>query len=252
MLDHETSETWLAGLHRLNGVIHSHGQPLIGNLCYLHRQEDYLRSEPTPAFRDKRERFREAVDNRRRMLEVGVNGGHSAYVALTANPALEFHGIDICEHAYVQSAVDHLARQFPGRVHFHRGSCLEVMPQLAKRGEKFDVFHIDGAKHTYLSDIYWSSRMISGRCAALIMDDTEQHALSIVWKVCTALGVIRPQTSTATSGARGNTNEVGTLQRLPSWKQSILRVLVFGAAVWVRVRNAVRTARRNLRGSRRD
>jgi hypothetical protein len=246
MLDQEQSESWLSGLHRLNGVVHAHGQPLIGNLCYLHKQDDYLGSEPTAAFREKRDRFREAVVNRRRMLEIGVNGGHSAYVALTANPDLEFHGIDICEHVYVQSAVDHLANQFPDRVHFYRGSCLDLMPRLAKRGEKFDVFHIDGAKHTYLSDLYWASRMISGSSAALIMDDTEQDALSVVWKVCTGLGVIEAGPARA-DGTR-HSSEVGTLRRLPGWKQWLLRGLVVGAAALVRVRNAVRTIRGSRRG----
>jgi hypothetical protein len=180
------------------------------------------------------------------MLEIGVNGGHSAYVALTANPDLEFHGIDICEHAYVQSAVAHLADQFPGRVHFYRGSCLDLMPELAGRGEKFDVFHIDGAKHTYLSDLYWASRMISGSSAALVMDDTEQDALSVVWKVCTALGVI--EAGPARAGGARNTSEVGTLRPLPAWKQGLLRCLVVGAASWVGVRNAVRDRRRSRQG----
>jgi predicted O-methyltransferase YrrM len=243
MLDQEKSAPWLSGLHQLNGVIHAHGQPLIGNLCYHHKQEDYLASDPTPAFREKRERLREAVINRRRMLEVGVNGGHSAYVALTANPDLEFHGIDVCEHVYVESAVDHLADEFPGRVHFYRGSCLDLMPELAHRGEKFDVFHIDGAKHTYLSDLYWASRMISGSSAALIMDDTEQDALSVVWKVCTALRVIEAAPARA-DGAR-NTSELGTLRPLPRWKQGLLRCLVVTAAAWVRIRNTVRRFRRS-------
>jgi hypothetical protein len=180
------------------------------------------------------------------MLEVGVNGGHSAYVALTTNPDLDFHGIDICEHAYVRSAVDHLAAEFPGRVHFYRGSCLNVMPVLAKRGEKFDVFHIDGAKHTYLSDLYWASRMISGPSAALIMDDTEQDALSVVWRVCTALGLIEAGPARA-DGTR-NTSEVGTLRPLSRPKRWLLRGLVLGAAALVRVRNTTRSLRRSRPG----
>ena len=39
------------------------------------------------------------------MLEVGVNGGHSAFLALTSEPGLEYHGVDICEYAYVKPAV---------------------------------------------------------------------------------------------------------------------------------------------------
>lgn len=241
MSDPEKSDLWLQGLKRLNSVIEAAGQPLVGNLCYDHLQEDYVESPPNPVFRSKRDRFRKATEGRIRMLEVGVNGGHSAYLALTSNPALEFHGIDICEHAYVLPAVAQLQAEFPGRVFFHRGDCLEVLPLLAEGRQQFDVFHIDGAKHTYLADVRWCERMIAGEAATLIMDDTEQNGVSWVWRICAALGVIEPEPGfTAMSDGSDYRNQVGTLRALPGWKRLVLRATIAGVALALRVRNKVR------------
>lgn len=44
MQDLEISDFWLAGLKRLNSVVDSSGEPLVGNLCYDHLQEDYVDS----------------------------------------------------------------------------------------------------------------------------------------------------------------------------------------------------------------
>jgi hypothetical protein len=241
MDDIEKSDLWLQGLKRLNSVIEACGQPLVGNLCYDHLQEDYVANPPNVIFRPKRDRFRKAVDGCARMLEVGVNGGHSAYLALTSNPMLEFHGVDICEHAYVLAAVAQLEKEFPGRVFFHRGDCLDVLPRLAEARQQFDFFHIDGAKHTYLEDVLWCERMIAGKSATLVMDDTDQEGVSWAWGICTALGVIEPEPDfSPTSDKDKYRNKVGALKPLPGWKRPVLRVIVSAVATAHRVRTKLR------------
>ena len=142
MTDFESQAAWLDQLSRLNAVIATAGQPLVGNLFYDHLQSDYASSPPNPILKPKRDRFRQAVAGCARLLEIGVNGGHSAFLALTSNPALEFHGVDICEHAYVKPAVDWLKQEFPGRVFFYKGDCRAVLPRLARDGRTFDAFHV--------------------------------------------------------------------------------------------------------------
>jgi len=116
-------------------------------------EDDFVHLPPDPAFRAKRDRFCAAAAGRHKLLEVGVNGGHSAYLALTANPDLEFHGIDICQHPYVIPAVTWLQEQFPGRVLFTEGSSLDVVPDMVRRGDRYDAFHIHGPKGAYYHDI---------------------------------------------------------------------------------------------------
>jgi hypothetical protein len=220
MDDIEQTASWLQGLARLNAVIAATGQPLAGNLCYDHLEEDFVDKPPNPIFRAKRDRLRKAVEGRTRMLEVGVNGGHSAYVALTVNLALEFHGVDICEHAYVRPAVAHLQREFPGRVFFHEGDSLEVLPRLVQSRQRFDLFHLDGAKRTYLEDILNCERMLAGERAMLIMDDTQQVNVAGTWNVYVGAGAIEPHPDfPSMPETEAYRNEIGTLKALPAGKR---------------------------------
>lgn len=225
MDDMEQSDSWVQGLARLNRVIAATGQPLIGNLCYEHRQADFVDALPNPILRSKRDRFRRAVEGRTKMLEVGVNGGHSAYLALTSNPVLEFHGVDICDHAYVRPAVAHLQNEFPERVFFYEGSALEVLPTLPNRGQRFDLFHIDGAKGTYLEDVLNCERIMAGDSATLIMDDTQVAIVAQAWRMCTAAGVIEPHPDFPTMpDSEKHRNQIGTLKPVaPQKRANLLR-----------------------------
>ena len=90
-----------------------------------------------------------AVRFKERLLEVGVNAGHSALLALSSNPRLEYYGVDIMSHAYTAECVDFLKGEFPGRVHLFTGDSREVLPWLVSRRAElaFDIFHVDGG-HT--------------------------------------------------------------------------------------------------------
>ena len=189
--DPELDPVWVDRLQRLNAVIEALGEPLAGNLFYQHMQEGFASSPPSPVYRTKRDRFRRAVTGRRRMLEVGVNGGHSALLALSANPRLEYHGVDICEHSYVEPAVSWLRYEFPNRVFLYEGDSLRVLPHLAARGLDFDIFHMDGAKFNYLDDIVNGSRMVSVGGALVVVDDSETKSARIALSTLGRLGVVK-------------------------------------------------------------
>jgi predicted O-methyltransferase YrrM len=189
--DTELDPRWLERLYSLNAVIAAVGEPLAGNLFYEHEQEDFARSPASPVYRTKRDRIRRAVAGRKKILEVGVNGGHSAFLVLAANPDLAYHGVDICEHAYVEPAVAWLEREFPGRVSFDRGDSAKVLPVLAARGHTFDAFHLDGVKYNYLDDILNSSAMVAPGGALAIVDDAETKAARIALSSLTLFGVVK-------------------------------------------------------------
>lgn len=223
MSDFESDETWLKKLGELNAVIAGTGQPLIGNLFYDHLQEDYLHSPPNPILQPKRERFRTAIAGRSRLLEVGVNGGHSAFLALSSDPKIQFHGVDICEHAYVRPATDWLKREFPGRVFFYEGDCREILPRLARKGLWFDAFHIDGAKFTYFEDVRNCQRMTRPE-AVVILDDSQQEGVSGVVRRCVRQGRIQPMAQfPPMSPANKYRHEIGLLRPAPTWRTLIFR-----------------------------
>jgi methyltransferase family protein len=185
------------------------------------------------------------------LLEVGVNGGHSAYLALTTNPKLEFHGVDICEHAYVKPAVRWLQAEFPNRVFFHAGDCLKVLPELAGSGLSFDCFHIDGAKHTYYEDILNCHQMIAGAGAVIVVDDTQQNRVAWTWRRCVRQGLIEVIADFPPMPLiEAFRHQIGMLRPIASWKRTILFVYARALTLHGRTRLVLGRARARVRATR--
>lgn len=226
LTDLESQPEWLDRLFSLNAVIASSNESLVGNLFYDHADAHFADSPPIELYRVKRERFRAAVRERRRLLEVGVNGCHSAYLALTENPLLEFHGVDICQNSYVELAVAWLEREFPGRVFFHKGDSRRVLPALKSSGLTFDVFHIDGAKPFYFIDILNSSRMVLPTGALVVVDDADQLGVRVTLLSLTKFNVItrlREFPSMPRSVGLAESNEVRGLVPSAGRKYALLK-----------------------------
>jgi hypothetical protein len=203
--DFESRRQWLEGLYSLNAVVEAQGELLVGNLFYPHGSgQDYGRKSPDPVLRLKRDRFRSALRGKTRLLEIGINGGHSAYLALSSNPDLHYHGVDICDHAYVEPAVAWLQRQFPGRVYVDYGDSLKVLPTLVNRRLTFDAFHVDGCKEAYFDDIVNCSRMVDQSGGLVIVDDIGHPGVARRWRRCRRLGILRPSAGFPARPESGN------------------------------------------------
>lgn len=174
-LEEELSQHFLLRLAVLNGVVARTGERLEGNLFYADGAQNFLGRRPAPELAPARRNLWRACRFKTRVLEVGVNAGHSALLALSCNPRLEYYGIDIMEHAYTAECVDYLKGEFPGRIHLYPGDSREVLPWLLERNETdFDLFCVDGG-HTSevcLSDVAHCIRMCSGEKGRhLLLDD---------------------------------------------------------------------------------
>ena len=120
-----------------------------GNIFYADLDDRDVDRPPDGALAPARRNAWRAVRFKERLLEVGVNAGHSALLALSSNPRLEYYGVDIMSHTYTAECVDFLKGEFPGRVHLFTGDSREVLPWLVSRRAElaFDIFHVDGG-HT--------------------------------------------------------------------------------------------------------
>ena len=163
-------------LKRINDIVRETGERLEGNVFYPDLDERFSRNPPAEDLAPARRNVWRAVRFKERMLEVGVNAGHGALLALSSNPRLEYYGVDILTHGYTVDCVDFLKGEFPGRVHLFPGDSREVLPWLAeRRGElNFDLIHVDGG-HTSevcLSDMTYAVRMGRGlKGRHLLLDD---------------------------------------------------------------------------------
>ncbi|MBV8593821.1 MAG: class I SAM-dependent methyltransferase [Caulobacteraceae bacterium] len=132
------------------------------------------------------------------MLEVGVNAGHSALLALSCTPTLQYCGVDILDHAYTTECVDYLKGEFPGRMHLYPGDSRDVLPWLADRAETdFDLIAIDGG-HTSevcLSDMTNAVRMSEGgKGRHLLLDDVHASWIFDIFCEFVSRGLLTAET----------------------------------------------------------
>ncbi len=190
---------FLAVLSDLNERISITGEPIEGNVCYWHDTSaaDYRLAPPTPDLNHamKRANLWTLADRSRSMVEIGLNGGHSALICLMSNPTLHFFGVDICAHEYTRHAAAFLKERFGRRFHFFEGDSREVLPRLAVEypGLTFDLMHVDGGHGAALAytDISNCLRM-KGAGANLIFDDVNAPHLSEVLETFIKMGHLYP------------------------------------------------------------
>jgi hypothetical protein len=186
-------------LRRLNAIVARSGESLEGNIFYPDLDGTFAVSPPVAALAPARRNVWRAVRFKRRLLEVGVNAGHSALLALSANPKLEYYGVDILSHGYTVECVDFLKGEFPGRVHLFPGDSREVLPWLADREDdlNFDLYGVDGG-HTddvCLSDMTHCVRMARGQKGRhLLLDDVHASWIFDIYCEFVARGDLTTET----------------------------------------------------------
>ena len=160
-------------LKRIAELVKQSGERLEGNIFYPDLEDRYIGQPPDAALAPARRNVWRAVRFKERLLEVGVNAGHSALLALSSSPRLEYYGVDNMAHAYTAECVDFLKGEFPGRVHLFTGDSREVLPWLVSRRAElaFDIFHVDGG-HT---DAVARSDMAN--CIRIGADQRGRHVL---------------------------------------------------------------------------
>ncbi|MGO9757600.1 MAG: class I SAM-dependent methyltransferase [Roseiarcus sp.] len=143
------AERFLRRAQTLNSLVKDSGEVLEGGVFYWDRESEYQAQAPATSLAPARRNFWRATRFKERLMEIGVNAGHSALLALSANPRLSYFGVDINSHRYTAPCIRYLKEEFPGRVQFYPGDSRDVLPYLAThRGElDFDIFHVDGG-HT--------------------------------------------------------------------------------------------------------
>jgi len=143
--------SFLRELCALNAVVARAGERLEGNLCYFDGCRSFLHSPPDPRRGARRDTFIGALAGRRRLFEIGFNGGHSTLLALT-HGEVSVTAIDISRHAYTEMAAAHLARRFPGRLRFKRIDSRSLREHaLELELAHHDLVHVDGG---HGADVY--------------------------------------------------------------------------------------------------
>lgn len=168
-------------------IKHNYIPTLIGNLFYDHEQmtPPFYNSPLLKECEMKRIRFSNACKKGTNMFEIGLNGGHSTFLAMSVNEKLIVYSNDISEHyppcpkihpeIYVPVAANTLKTFFEERFTFIKGSCITEVPMFVKNNPSIliDLVHIDGDKITYKNDFL--NLMPSLKDGSIIIFDDSQN-----------------------------------------------------------------------------
>lgn len=111
----------------------------------------------------------------RSVMEIGLNGGHSAEIFFDHCPNLEhFVSFDICYWPYVEKVVDFFTQKFGTVFSFVRGDSAQSVPAFARHfpSMKFDLIFIDG-NHSFegcMADIV-NCKALADKNTLLLIDD---------------------------------------------------------------------------------
>ena len=109
---------------------------------------------------------------KKKILEIGFNGGHSSETFLESNEYSNVDSIDIGFHHYVKFGKYFLKNKFPKRFELFIGKSSYVLPKLIEQKKTYDLIFIDGS-HLY-EDVVIDlelSKKLSNKDTLLILDD---------------------------------------------------------------------------------
>jgi hypothetical protein len=198
-LDAADSPDFLSIMSELNERVASTGERIEGNICYLDQTpaDEILISLPTmePNHIKKRRNLGVVARRSTMMLEIGLNGGHSALLVLISNPSLTLVVVDNFQHKYAEQAAVFLKDRFPRRFHCISGDSRDVLPRMAleKPRLRFDAVHVDGghAENVAYADISNALRL-ARKDAFFVLDDLQAPWLARIFEECLLLGHFRP------------------------------------------------------------
>lgn len=110
------------------------------------KNEGYITDEQMQQYSERLSKYPDI----KTILEIGLNGGHSADFLFKNCPNLQkFVSFDINQHDYTQPAADYLKRCYKEKFQFIEGDSAITVPEYSLKfpNAKFDLIYIDG-KHT--------------------------------------------------------------------------------------------------------
>lgn len=193
------SDTFIRHIRALNGLVTRSGEVLEGGIFYWDRDAEFAENLPAASLAPARRNLWRATRFKKRLLEIGVNAGHAALLALSANPELIYYGVDINYHKYTVDCIDYLSKVFPGRVHYFPGDSREVLPYLAVHHPEldFDIFHVDGGHTTEIchADVSNCLRLANrGFGKHLLLDDIHASWIFDVYAEFVSKGYLTTET----------------------------------------------------------
>lgn len=176
------NKKFLLDVYDLNKAIARHEEEIEGNIFYSRRNlKGSINPESVFSLQTRRRNISRIAPYINSVIEVGVNGGHSALFWMSLNKNLKYYGVDICDHAYTPEAANYLSDKFRDRFKFFQGDSRDVLPTIPNQIDaSVDLIIIDGGHSAEVAyqDIKNSlnvGKKLSSRF--LLIDDADEEPI---------------------------------------------------------------------------
>jgi predicted O-methyltransferase YrrM len=158
--------------------------------------------------------MKDLAKDKKYMMEIGFNAGHSADILLGASEDSFLVSFDIGLHEYVKKGKEFIDKKYPNRHKLILGSSIDTLPIFIKENPttKFDLLFIDGA-HNYdiCKQDFLNCRTLASSNNVVIMDDVIENGSHAsytidptrVWKEGKDDGMIKHLGHNHVCGGRG-------------------------------------------------
>ena len=176
----------------VNNLIKQTGEKIEGNCVYKHDKTIFEEFEPGLRYNNKlilRNNLFKIAEKSKNIVEIGLNGGHSASLYFYANPNIKLLSFDICSHKYVEPVAEYLISKY--NLEFIKGNSLIEVPKY-NNTVKYDAIHIDGGhEHTCVINDLINCKKFAHNNTLLIFDDSNANHINIILENNIKLNIIK-------------------------------------------------------------
>lgn len=160
-------------IQNITKILKGVGERIEGNLICDIRPDNWIIHNS----KDKIYNLQQLVKDKKKVIEIGVNGCHSLVIMLLINPHAEYLLFDLGNHRYTRPAVDYIKDAFPNtKIDIIYGNSVNTMNEYILQNSKsintYELIHLDGG-HTpdiFIHD-YNNSKKLLAPDGVVIFDD---------------------------------------------------------------------------------
>lgn len=161
----------------LTKILNDVGERVEGNLICDIKPDNYVISNNESKIKN----LQYLCKNKKKIIEIGVNGCHSLLLMLLMNPMAEYLLFDLGNHKYTLPTLNYIKKQFPDtKINIILGNSIETISDYIRVNpnniNSYDLIHLDGG-HTedIFSQDYMNSRKLIRNKGIIIFDDYNMY-----------------------------------------------------------------------------
>ena len=167
-------------LQNLSNIIENYDEHVEGNLICdkTARNWDLKRNG------NKIKNLQYLCKNKRKIVEIGVNGCHSLLLMLLVNPDAEYLLFDLNYHQYTVPTINYIKSAFPNtKINVIFGNSVETINKYIMENpndlNSYDLFHLDGGhtENIFAYDYHHSKFLLNKENGIVIFDDYKEPSI---------------------------------------------------------------------------